>query len=282
MNILVKSAVAGALALGATGAFALGVPNQGSTDLVLVVENLTTQATYALDTNIPLSSVLPTGSLVSGAILNTSLAGITTTIDASPALQTFMAANPAAGDGWTIEGGQWNGGAGGTATNANTKAPGAGLVVFSSNIGTANNATLSNQKLTNLDTFLTGFQGSVGQSNGGLFPLLSSTETTAAAWTSDQAEVSATTKYGMIGAPDINNADGSAYQLFGFTGNGGTNTLQSYILGTASLDVNGNLTLTGNTTSAVPLPAAVWLFGSGLMGLVGVSRRRKIAVADAV
>lgn len=29
------------------------------------------------------------------------------------------------------------------------------------------------------------------------------------------------------------------------------------------------------TVSAIPVPAAVWLFGSGLLGLVGVARRRK-------
>ena len=31
------------------------------------------------------------------------------------------------------------------------------------------------------------------------------------------------------------------------------------------------------STSAVPVPAAVWLFGSGLLGLAGVARRRKAA-----
>ena len=29
------------------------------------------------------------------------------------------------------------------------------------------------------------------------------------------------------------------------------------------------------STSAVPVPAAVWLFGSGLIGLIGVARRKK-------
>jgi len=28
---------------------------------------------------------------------------------------------------------------------------------------------------------------------------------------------------------------------------------------------------------AVPIPAAVWLFGSGLLGLIGISRRKKVA-----
>jgi len=44
-----------------------------------------------------------------------------------------------------------------------------------------------------------------------------------------------------------------------------------------TLDTNFKLSANGtlSTISAVPLPAAVWLFGAGLFGLVGIGRRRQ-------
>lgn len=46
---------------------------------------------------------------------------------------------------------------------------------------------------------------------------------------------------------------------------------------TVTLAANGDFTynLAGETTSAVPIPAAAWLLGAGLMGLGGAIRRRK-------
>jgi len=40
---------------------------------------------------------------------------------------------------------------------------------------------------------------------------------------------------------------------------------------------NANMTATPDPVAAVPVPAAVWLFGSGLLGLVGIARRKKKA-----
>jgi hypothetical protein len=38
-----------------------------------------------------------------------------------------------------------------------------------------------------------------------------------------------------------------------------------------------NVTISADLPSAVPVPAAVWLFGSGLVGLIGIARRKKAA-----
>jgi hypothetical protein len=40
---------------------------------------------------------------------------------------------------------------------------------------------------------------------------------------------------------------------------------------------NGKVKTGGQALTSVPLPAAVWLFGSGLLGLVAIARARKIA-----
>jgi hypothetical protein len=277
MNSLVKVAIAGVLSLSASGAFAsVSAPWNDSSTLMLVVENTTTHNAYAFDTGITLDSLLPTGSLVTGATLNTSISALNKSISASSTLQSFLAANPSAGDAWTLEGGQYNGGGSNTSTTGNSRAAGAAKAVFTSANGTANNANVTTKVLSNLNAFENGLNADLIQSNGGLFPLSSGSETGAGS-----VSATAENRYGFWTNQDFAALGSSAMQLFGFSGNNSTGKLQSYILGSATLDANGNLTIAGNATTPpppVPLPAAVWLFGSGLLGLFGVSRRRAAAV----
>jgi len=64
--------------------------------------------------------------------------------------------------------------------------------------------------------------------------------------------------------------------VYAYTSNGNGSLLQSYSLGQVELLSNGTLeTVAAATTSAVPLPAGVWLIGSGLLGLAGIGRRRQ-------
>jgi hypothetical protein len=275
MNTLVKTGVAAALALGATGAFALGVPSTGSSDLVLVVQNTTTPTSvYLLDTGISLDTIFPSGSFVPSASLSTALAGINQVIDASPTLQGFLSTNPASGDAWELVGGDFNenGPGNGSPVNSNTKTAGNAKGVFTSLQPSTNIAGLS---LSGFQTYLGQMNNDIG-SGGGMAVLQTTTESTAGSFsvTNDGS------KGGIFsGAYDLASL-GNSQTIYALTGNNGTGTPQSYILGKATLDTSGNLTISGN--APVPLPAAVWLFGSGVLGLVGVSRRRKAAAASSV
>lgn len=46
-------------------------------------------------------------------------------------------------------------------------------------------------------------------------------------------------------------------------------------LGTYSLKITMANYISADSMAAVPVPAAVWLFGSGLLGLIGIARRKK-------
>ncbi|MHB8621747.1 MAG: VPLPA-CTERM sorting domain-containing protein [Sulfuricaulis sp.] len=79
---------------------------------------------------------------------------------------------------------------------------------------------------------------------------------------------------------------GSSLYFYYITGSGGstissaTETAFKNATGDGmwSLASNGTATYTiPGAVSAVPIPAAVWLFGSGLLGLVGISRRKRSA-----
>jgi hypothetical protein len=282
MNNLVKTAVAGALALAATSTFAIGVPSSNSSDLILYVDALTSTGSsagvYALDTGVSLSSLMP-GPYVSGAANSTVFAGITKSISPSSTLTSFLGSHPGDSFGWTLEGGQYNNpgyssGSPSSASNFNSVAPGSALAIFTSQALTNAFPKVSTAVTGSMQDFLNGINNDL--SSGNLTALLTATETGSASET-----LGAPSKYGFFGGSDLASVGSTAITLFGFTGNGvNGGTLQSYILGSATLGADGTLQINPNSgggggTAPVPLPAAVWLFGSGLMGLAGVSRRRK-------
>ncbi len=77
------------------------------------------------------------------------------------------------------------------------------------------------------------------------------------------------------GAPTVtlNSSAGLFAAATNITGNASAANL--WQIGTVTLSSTGALSFTGNPGGVVPLPAAAWLLGSALFGLVGVGRRRK-------
>ena len=76
----------------------------------------------------------------------------------------------------------------------------------------------------------------------------------------------------------VDNANGTSLEGLGIMTDGNMSELvlayNDNALGTGDADFDDMLVRA--EFSAVPVPAAVWLFGSGLLGLMGIARRRKL------
>ncbi len=72
-----------------------------------------------------------------------------------------------------------------------------------------------------------------------------------------------------------NNPNIFAEFSFGFIANSTSTTLSFTDLTTSVESFGADFVIDNISVSAVPVPAAIWLFGSGLLGLAGVARRKK-------
>ena len=91
--------------------------------------------------------------------------------------------------------------------------------------------------------------------------------------------------YSFLNSAESTNATvGTGQYLFQVTSSAGTAGANIYkSIGLLTLTSQGTITYAGADLAGggapVPIPAAVWLLGSGLMGLAGIGRRRKLQTA---
>ncbi|MGO9513683.1 MAG: hypothetical protein ACLP2F_08585 [Steroidobacteraceae bacterium] len=263
MNKLISAGAAGALTLGAVAAHAsIAAPNSGSSDAILFAEVVNAAGTaavasYAGDTGISINNVLA------------GLSGSTTVLGSDANLAKLFAAD-AAGD--TIEfavlGGQYTG----TPSVTNFDKPGVAQFLTT----TLNNSTTSISAATTASlTKMAGLNtdvGTINSNSGGANSVYGTSPPLAGVW--DITNTSGTAYWD--GASITNyNALGTTANLYSMTGGGAVASKTTNVLeATASLSASG-LTLTAiGAPPPVPLPPALWLLGSGLLGLAGIARRK--------
>jgi hypothetical protein len=303
MNMIMKAAVGAAIAVAASSAAnaSMGDIWSGNSDLVLWVQAVNGSGTpvgsaYAFDTGETVSAAFGTSFTPSAAGNLTALPGFSQTYgsigsgNSTGTLTSFMSSALSAGDSvsWAVEGGFYTGTQAVGAINGNTKTTGAAEAIFTSSYAPLSSPNGVTTLVGNsLNQLLNGFAagGATPPTGAGALenlvtPFGSQNTTTSVAWTGgDQAHFGI---FGNGGAADSWTALGTAESLYGVTGNSpgssaGSALLQDYTLGTVSLSSAGVLTFAGSGGSQVPLPAGLWLLGSGLLGLLGVSRRKVAA-----
>ena len=258
---VVAIAIAGVSGLGAMAASADVVNSDtGNGELTLFVRNDVTGAVYARGLEIQLDSILTTGNIQSGSYTGgvaNAREYVLPTIGPDANLTAFLG-QPGTFT-WTIMAGD----ATGTALT----------------IGARRYATTTQQDLTN-GTAVTGanlsslfganYTTMITQLNAALPDASGSSTLENGQWRQTGA-VPGVGAGDWFGASLINvNNVGSSANFYLLANNSGGGVVRVYSFADVTFTADGTLT-------AVPLPAAFWLLGTGLAGLAGVSRRRKSA-----
>jgi hypothetical protein len=289
MKTILKFAVAGAALASAAAHATVALPTDtGGGDLMLFVQDTAVANTvYARDTGISVDSLFPASAAVPGAsytgpIAKTLAAGaVNVTADANlTAFLSAHAADLAAGKiQWAVEAGSYSG----ALLPGALQAPGAARFLTTTSLDISHVTQVGSSQLANSYVNLTADMNLLNAFGGAGATAIGSAKSTVATgdgiWGTANGTSGNQNWYGA--GPDttatlMSSTGATAQAFYGLTGGGKSKPGEVFTFGQLQLSSDGTLS---NVTSVspVPLPAAVWLFGSGLLGLVGVGRRRSVS-----
>lgn len=273
---LVMGAAVVAASLNSVAHAAISLPSTDNSQLLFFVSDTSNNSTYTVVLNQDINGatgIFKTSDATSAATpgtINTinGKSNFSVSFTGDTALSTFLGNT---GDTYTygIVGFAYTGAAPATRGAA-------GKVLY---VGSSSNATspLSIGEGNIVNGSLTSYTTDVRALNNGSLDAFNGTTSGVIGTPASQGGTNLTSLYGT-GLKTDTSAIGTSYGLYGFTGNGGTSgTAVAFSLGTLSFD-GTTLSFVGNV-APVPLPAAAWLLGSGLLGLLGVGRRRDVSAA---
>jgi hypothetical protein len=267
MNPILKASIAAAITLGAVSAHAasFAVPTTSNPgDLILFAEVLNSSGTvvgsYAGDTGV---TVLGTQAAIAAkqtASLNDGTGNLASLLALDTGTNSLV---------WSIQGG-------GQLSANDYELADAGAAQFVTTAANNNTGQMGSRPSSSLDTWnaITNTTLALNTNSHGASSVFGTSAAAAGIFDSTTVAANPSNWYLSGGATGVSGL-GTAWNLYGVTGTT-TGPVALSLLGTATLTANG-VTFGPESTGGgtpVPLPAAIWLLGSGLLGLAGVGRRK--------